>query len=97
MGNSNANNHTDKKWKFCDIINSNQEGVILYQDEHIVMFSDIKPSAQIHIQIVPKTHIKNINHLKKDYVELLVHMKEKAIYFMNSNYSENENFAISNI
>jgi histidine triad (HIT) family protein len=76
--------------KFCRIINENDKNKILYEDELIVMFNDKSPDAKVHIQTVPKTHIKNIKVLTKSHLELLIHMKDKANQFLMSNYPKED-------
>lgn len=56
---------------FCDIINKKVPSDILYEDESFVVFRDIKPSAPVHILIVPKDHIASINDLEKKHRELM--------------------------
>ena len=68
--------------KFCQIISENDKNVILYEDEHLVIFNDIKPSAKHHLLVVPKTHITNANRLNKEHIILLNYMKENAIEFL---------------
>ena len=41
----------------------------------MVIFPDAAPASKFHMLVVPKKHIKNINTLKKDDLELLRHMK----------------------
>lgn len=72
--------------KFCSIIQDKME--LIYEDDIIVLFHDIKPEAKIHIQSVPKIHIDNINHLTKNDIKLLKHMKEKSAEFIKKIYGE---------
>lgn len=48
---------------FCKIICGNAPGELLYQDNEIVVFKDIKPAAKYHYLAVPKEHIINVNYL----------------------------------
>ena len=41
---------------FCDIASGKAGAPLLYEDEQIVAFSDIRPIAPIHILVVPKKH-----------------------------------------
>ena len=59
---------------FCKIVSHQQPTDMLYEDEQVVVFKDIKPSALIHLLIVPKKHIKSINHLKEEDKELISHV-----------------------
>ena len=36
---------------------------IVYEDETLVAFKDIRPKAQIHFLIIPKKHIPSVDHL----------------------------------
>ncbi len=71
---------------FCEIIKEKKE--IIYEDDIFVLFHDIKPEAQVHIQAVPKIHIKNINSLNKGHIQLLHHMKEKSTEYIKILYGD---------
>ena len=49
---------------FCDIINKKSPAKILYEDDEIIAFPDINPSAPVHILVIPKKHIKSVNELE---------------------------------
>ena len=48
---------------FCKIANREATAEIVYEDETLVAFKDIRPKAQIHFLIVPKKHIPSVDHL----------------------------------
>ncbi|ADO76804.1 histidine triad nucleotide-binding protein [Halanaerobium praevalens] len=50
---------------FCKIIAGKMETEFIYQDEELVVFKDISPQAPVHLLIVPKKHIANLNQLNK--------------------------------
>lgn len=56
---------------FCDIINKKVPSEIVYEDSNFIIFKDIKPSAPIHLLIVPKEHIASVNDLKDQHKELI--------------------------
>jgi histidine triad (HIT) family protein len=91
----NSNVTSEKNCVFCNIANHKKE--LLYEDDLIVMFHDIKPMAQVHIQVVPKRHIKNVNYLIKEDIVLLTHMKEKASEYIKSRYEHTNAKEISNL
>jgi len=83
----------NNKCKFCKIINNaeNLKKKILFQDEKVIMFSDYRPICEVHLQCIPKIHIKNINSLTKEHIPLLLHMKEVAKKFLIDSYKAKEN------
>lgn len=48
---------------FCNIINKKISTEFIYEDDLLVAFNDIKPSAPVHILIVSKKHIPTINDI----------------------------------
>ena len=56
---------------FCKIINKGLPSRIIYQDEKILAFNDIKPKAPVHLLIIPRKHIPSIDYLKKGDRELI--------------------------
>lgn len=51
---------------FCKIIKKEIPSNIVYEDEEIIAFKDIKPIAPIHILVVPKKHILSLVELEKE-------------------------------
>lgn len=49
---------------FCKIINKQIPAEILFEDDKMVVFKDIKPKAPVHLLIVSKKHIDSINDLE---------------------------------
>jgi len=47
---------------FCKIAKKEIPSEIIYEDEKILAFKDIKPVAPIHILIIPKKHIPSVAH-----------------------------------
>eukprot|EP00347_Sterkiella_histriomuscorum_P021223 403334772 len=62
--------------KFCQIIKDTH--TVLYQDEEITAFADVRPLARNHILVVPKNHLRNINTLEESQatVDLLKKMRD---------------------
>lgn len=59
---------------FCKIANKKIPAEIIYEDKNFISFKDINPKALIHFLIIPKKHIKSINHLKEEDKELIGEM-----------------------
>ncbi len=51
---------------FCNIAHGKMDTEFLYENDHLVVFRDIKPHAPVHILIVPKRHIRSVNDLTED-------------------------------
>ncbi|XP_075223978.1 adenosine 5'-monophosphoramidase HINT3-like [Lycorma delicatula] len=67
---------------FCGIIKENNGEKIIYQDDEVVAFSDIKPAAKFHFLIVPKKHIsdaKKLDAADKPLVEKLILVGKKVL------------------
>jgi histidine triad (HIT) family protein len=46
---------------FCKIINKEAEAEILFEDDQLIAFKDIRPKAPVHVLVVPKQHAANLN------------------------------------
>jgi histidine triad (HIT) family protein len=56
---------------FCKIANKEIAGKILFEDDHLVAFSDINPQAPTHGLVIPKKHIVSLNEATPADAELL--------------------------
>lgn len=63
---------------FCKIINREIPSSIVFEDEDIVAFNDIKPQAPIHILIIPKEHFASLNDLPEEKKDMLSNLLLKA-------------------
>ena len=63
---------------FCKIIAGEIPTEILYQDEEIIAFRDIKPLAPVHLLIVPRKHVPSLNEMKEGEAALLGRMMTVA-------------------
>lgn len=59
---------------FCRIAAGELKADIVYQDEHIVAFRDHAPKAPVHLLVVPRKHIKNLNALEESDSALMAHL-----------------------
>lgn len=55
---------------FCKIIEGSQSTQLLYEDNDIVIFEDIKPVAKHHYLVVTKNHIKDGKQLTLEHKDL---------------------------
>jgi histidine triad (HIT) family protein len=63
---------------FCKIVNGEIPANIIYQDDTVIAFEDIKPKAPHHKLIIPKKHIATLNDVPAGDTALLGHMMQTA-------------------
>ena len=51
---------------FCKIIDKEIPSTVVYEDKEILAFRDINPMAPVHILVIPKKHISNLNEIEKE-------------------------------
>ncbi len=56
---------------FLKIINREIPAEIVYENDDVLAFRDINPQAPVHILIIPKVHIRTVNDIRPEHVELL--------------------------
>lgn len=63
---------------FCKIITKEVPAKIVLEDDDLIVFPDISPSADTHLLIVPKEHIGSIRDLESEHAGLLVKVYQTA-------------------
>ncbi|HOP60198.1 MAG TPA: histidine triad nucleotide-binding protein [Candidatus Saccharicenans sp.] len=56
---------------FCRIINKEIPSRLVYEDEKVLAFEDIKPQAPAHILIIPKKHLASLKEADENDQNLL--------------------------
>ena len=51
---------------FCKIVSGEMDTDFVYSDDQVVVFEDINAQAPVHLLIVPKKHIADLNSLKEE-------------------------------
>lgn len=66
---------------FCKIINKEIPSSIVYEDEKVMAFKDINPEAPVHVLIVPKQHIANVNELNEGNASIMadIHLAARKV------------------
>ncbi len=66
---------------FCKIVKGDIPSTKVYEDEKVLAFRDINPVAPVHIIIIPKLHIANVNELTQENAEIMgdIHLAAKKI------------------
>ncbi len=64
---------------FCQIVQGQLPAEIVYEDEEILAFKDIKPAAPIHILFIPKKHIATLFDISEEDEQLLGRIQQAAV------------------
>ncbi len=51
---------------FCKIIKKEIPAQIVFENDQILAFRDIKPLAPVHILLIPKKHFASLNEIKQE-------------------------------
>jgi histidine triad (HIT) family protein len=63
---------------FCSIVAGQQDSDMLYHDDEITVFRDIRPQAPTHVLIIPNEHMTSVTQLLQRDSTLLAKMFAKA-------------------
>ena len=56
---------------FCNIVTRKTPAKIVFENEHVVAFTDIRPVAPSHVLVIPKKHLSGIHDAQAGDVEVL--------------------------
>lgn len=56
---------------FCKIIAKEIPSKIIFEDDDVLVFHDINPSADVHFLIIPKEHIASMLDLSNKHQQLM--------------------------
>ena len=59
---------------FCKIIEGDIPADKVYEDEHVLVFKDINPKADVHLLMIPKTHVASLDEVSGEHDAVLIHM-----------------------
>ena len=62
---------------FCKIANGDIPSKKVYEDEMILAFHDISPMAPVHVLVIPKVHIENVDAVTEENSKYISHIFEK--------------------
>lgn len=63
---------------FCKIIDRQIPAAIVYEDDDMLCFKDIRPSAPVHLLLIPKIHLDSLAHARPEHEALLGKMMMKV-------------------
>ena len=60
---------------FCKIIKKEIPATIVFEDDHVLAFNDIKPAAPVHVLLIPKVHVDSTLEIPDEdpIASILVH------------------------
>ncbi len=50
---------------FCKIVDGIIPSQVVYENDKVLAFKDINPSAPVHVLVIPKKHISSINGIEQ--------------------------------
>ena len=56
---------------FCNIAKKEAPTEIVYEDDQVIVFPDIRPKAPVHLLLIPKRHIPTLQEAEEHDMELL--------------------------
>lgn len=59
---------------FCNIVNGKIPSDIIYQDEEVIAFRDIKPQSPVHLLVIPRKHYTSLLNVTEEDKPLMGHM-----------------------
>jgi len=59
---------------FCKIISGEIPSTKVYEDEKVLAFNDINPAAPVHILVVPKIHVADLNDIDEKNSAIMADM-----------------------
>jgi len=73
------------KCLFCLIVKKELPAQIVHETDHVIVFADRSPRAPVHLLVVPKEHVVNINDLSDAQSALAVEML-RAVQYLAKRY-----------
>lgn len=56
---------------FCKIASGEIPSNKVYEDEYMLAFHDISPMAKVHVLVIPKMHIANVDGINSENSEVI--------------------------
>ncbi|MFA5994904.1 MAG: HIT domain-containing protein [Patescibacteria group bacterium] len=56
---------------FCNIVNKTIPANFLYETASVFVVNDLYPKAKVHVLVIPKRHIANLNELTEANVSIM--------------------------
>ncbi len=56
---------------FCNIVDRKIPADIVYEDDHVLAFRDIRPVAPTHVLVIPKVHLEALREAEASHAPVL--------------------------
>jgi histidine triad (HIT) family protein len=63
---------------FCKIVGHEIEASVVFEDERIMAINDINPLTPVHVLLLPKKHLANLDDMQESDMELLGYIQYQA-------------------
>lgn len=63
---------------FCRIVAKEIPANVVFENEHVIAFHDLNPTAPTHVLVIPRTHVANVAEATADQTELLGQVMQGA-------------------
>ncbi|MEW5898921.1 MAG: histidine triad nucleotide-binding protein [Bacillota bacterium] len=63
---------------FCKIVHKTVPAEIIYEDDRVMAFKDIRPAAPVHYLLIPKKHIPTFLDLTEEEEGIVGHLQRVA-------------------
>ena len=63
---------------FCGVVERTVKGDVVYEDDAVVAFRDIRPQAPVHVLIIPRKHIASLLDLETEDKGMTGHIFQVA-------------------
>ena len=78
MRNTSDERYAHNNTIFGKILRGEEKATIVYEDDLVIAFKDIKPASKHHYLVIPKKHIQHAGYLKPHDLPLLKRMVKAA-------------------
>ena len=65
----------DENCIFCKIAKKEIPSNMVYEDEYVCAFYDLNPVAPVHVLVIPKIHIQDLESVDEDNAQYLMHIQ----------------------
>ena len=55
---------------FCKMVAGDIKPDVVFENEHVLAFRDLRPQAKVHVLVIPKRHIATLDDFPEDAPEL---------------------------